>query len=114
MIQDQAISEIKNHLKDYLEEKGLNTTRRFTCINPVHDDKHPSMSYDDKRKIVKCFSCNMSYDLISLYAQDNNLDSKTDFKRIIDELALKYNVILNKSDKPQTKQYINKVEIRGY
>jgi len=110
MIQDQAISEIKNHLKDYLEEKGINTKTRFTCLNPVHDDKHPSMSYDDRRKIVKCFSCNMSYDLISLYAQDNNLDSKTDFKRIIDELALKYNVVLNKSDKPQTKQYINKVE----
>lgn len=92
MINDQAIDEIKTHLKDYLEEKGLNTRKLFTCLNPQHDDKHPSMSYDDKRNIVKCFSCNSSYDLISLYALDNNLDNSKDFIRIINELALKYNV----------------------
>ena len=100
MIDDQAIDEIKTHLKDYLEEKGLNTRKLFTCLNPQHDDKHPSMSYDDKRNIVKCFSCNSSYDLISLYALDNNLDNSKDFKRIIDELALKYNISVksNKND----------------
>ena len=92
MINDQAINDIKNHLKDYLDEKGLNTNKLFTCLNPQHDDQHPSMSYDPKRNIVKCFSCNTSYDLISLYALDNNLDNNQDFKRIIDELALKYNI----------------------
>ena len=92
MINDQAINEIKDYLKGYLEEKGLNTSKPFTCLNPQHDDQHPSMSYDPKRNIVKCFSCNTSYDLISLYALDNNLDNNQDFKRIIDELALKYNI----------------------
>lgn len=101
MINDQAINEIKNHLKDYLEEKGLNTSKPFTCLNPQHDDQHPSMSYDPKRNIVKCFSCNTSYDLISLYALDNNLDNSQDFKRIIDELALKYNID-TKSNKSNT------------
>lgn len=100
MINDQAIEEIKTHLREYLQDKGLNPNKPFTCLNPSHDDKHPSMSYDDKRNIVKCFSCNSSYDLISLYALDNNLDNSKDFKRIIDELALKYNVDTkaNKSD----------------
>lgn len=92
MINDQAINEIKTHLKDYLEEKGLNTKRLFNCLNPQHDDKNPSMSYDAKKDIVHCFSCNSSYDLISLYALDNNLDNSKDFKRIIEELALKYNI----------------------
>jgi replicative DNA helicase len=92
MIDDQAKELIKEHLRDYLEEKGLNTRKPFNCLNPQHEDKHPSMSYDDKRKIVKCFSCDASYDLISLYAQDNNLDYKTDFKRIMEELAQKYNI----------------------
>ena len=101
MINDQAIEEIKNHLKDYLEEKGLNINKPFTCLNPQHDDKHPSMSYDNKRNIVKCFSCNSSYDLISLYALDNNLDNNKDFIRIIDELALKYNIDV-KSNKSNT------------
>ena len=92
MINDQAINEIKGHLKDYLYELGINTQRFFTCLNPHHKDKHPSMSYDDKRNIVKCFSCNSSYDIISLYALKNNLDNTKDFKKIVEDLALKYNV----------------------
>ena len=109
MINDQAIEEIKNHLKDYLQEKGLNINKPFTCLNPQHDDKHPSMSYDDKRNIVKCFSCNSSYDLISLYAIDHNLDNNKDFIRIIDELALKYNIDVksNKSN-PLKKESMQK------
>lgn len=109
MINDQAINEIKTHLKDYLEEKGLNINKPFTCLNPQHDDKHPSMSYDDKRNIVKCFSCNSSYDLISLYAIDHNLDNNKAFIRIIDELALKYNIDVksNKSN-PLKKESMQK------
>ena len=101
MIDDQAIQEIKNHLKDYLEDLGINTSKPFNCLNPQHDDKNPSMSYDPKRNIVKCFSCNSNYDIISLYALINNLDNNTDFKRIIDELALKYNIDI-KSNKNNT------------
>lgn len=101
MIDDQAIQEIKNHLKNYLEDLGINTSKPFNCLNPQHDDKNPSMSYDPKRNIVKCFSCNSNYDIISLYALINNLDNNTDFKRIIDELALKYNIDI-KSNKTNT------------
>lgn len=101
MINDQAINEIKTHLKDYLEEKGLNTKRLFNCLNPSHEDKNPSMSYDGKKDIVHCFSCNASYDLISLYALDNNLDNSKDFKKILEDLALKYNVDLQRTTEEQ-------------
>lgn len=97
MIDNQVIDEIKKHLQDYLDELGINIHKPFTCLNPQHDDKHPSMSYDDKRNIVKCFSCNSSYDLISLYAIRNNLDNNTDFKKILEDLALKYKITI-KSD----------------
>ena len=107
MINDQAIEKIKTHLREYLQDKGLNPNKPFTCLNPSHDDKHPSMSYDDKRNIVKCFSCNSSYDLISLYALDNNLDNSKDFKRIIDELALKYNVDTKANKSDTIKKVIN-------
>ena len=102
MINDQAIQEIKEHLKDYLEELSINTRKPFTCLNPEHNDTHPSMSYDDKRNIVKCFSCNSSYDIISLYAMQNNLDNKTDFKRIVEDLSLKYNIDYTKTNKSNT------------
>ncbi len=104
MINDQVIEKVKEHLKDYLEELGINTSKQFTCLNPNHDDKHPSMSYDSRRNIVKCFSCDTSYDIISLYATQNNLDNNTDFKKIIEELALKYNISLNKQSKNEARE----------
>lgn len=95
MINDDIKNEIKKHLGQYLEERGTSTRTLFNCLNPSHDDKNPSMSYDPKRNIIKCFSCNCVYDLIGLYALDNGLDEKADFKRIIEELANKYNIPLN-------------------
>ena len=109
MINDQLIEEIKTHLKDYLEEKGLNTRHNFSCISGTHEDKNPSMSYDEKRQIIKCFSCNNSYDLISLYAKDNNLDNKKDFKRIIDELVLKYKIDTKMNNSDTIKKVINDI-----
>ena len=109
MINDQVIEEIKTHLKDYLEEKGLNTRHNFSCISGTHEDKNPSMSYDEKRQIIKCFSCNNSYDLISLYAKDNNLDNKKDFKRIIDELVLKYKIDTKTNNSDTIKKVINDI-----
>ena len=108
MINDRTIDEVKNHLQDYLESLGINTNKPFTCLNPAHDDKHPSMSYDDKRNIVKCFSCNTSYDIISLYAIQNHLDNNTDFKQIIEDLALKYNISLTtNAQRESTKKVTN-------
>jgi replicative DNA helicase len=103
MINDQVIDEIKSHLKDYLTELGLDTKHRFTCLNPEHQDKNPSMSFDENRNIVKCFSCNSSYDIISLYALNNNLDNNKDFKKIIDDLSLKYNIKCDRTDKQSKK-----------
>ena len=109
MIDDQAVQEIKEHLKDYLDELGINTRKLFTCLNPQHDDQHPSMSYDDKHNIVKCFSCNSSYDIISLYALNNNLDNNKDFKKIVEDLALKYNVNYQKPNKTDTLKKVTNV-----
>jgi DNA primase len=107
MINDQVIEEIKTHLEDYLKELGLNTKKLFNCLNPEHNDKHPSMSYDDKKNIVHCFSCNSSYDIISLYALNNNLDNNKDFKKIVEDLSLKYGIKNNLTDKEQRNNYIN-------
>ena len=94
----ETIEEIKIHLKEYLEETGRPTKNLFTCVSAEHTDSNPSMSYDSKINIVKCFGCNRSYDIISLYALDNNLDSKSDFKKIIEELVNKYNIKLEKTN----------------
>ena len=103
MIDDQAVKEIKGHFLDYLNEQGINTNRLFNCLNPAHEDTHPSMSYDSTKNIVHCFSCNSNYDIISLYAIQNNLDNNKDFKKIIEELAKKYNVNIKATKKATNK-----------
>lgn len=119
MINEDIKNEIKRHLGQYLEETGRSTKKLFNCLNPSHEDKNPSMSYDPKRNIVKCFSCNTTYDLIGLYALDKGLDEKADFKRIMEELADKYNVALdikpkNSYDVSYYKKESNKEDFSKY
>ena len=45
---------------------AFNNQNKTICINPEHDDKHPSLSYDPKRNILYCFSCQTRYDCIEL------------------------------------------------
>ena len=46
MDMNQAKMYVKEHLSDYLQQKGINIDKPFLCLNPTHDDKHPSMSLD--------------------------------------------------------------------
>jgi len=90
----EEIDQVKSYLKVYLEETGRKTRALNECINPEHDDSTPSMSFNRKDNTFKCFGCGVSYDIISLYAFDNNLDYKKDFKDIMKTLIEKYNIDL--------------------
>ncbi len=57
---------VKEYLAEYLESKGINTNRRFSCLNPNHEDKNPSMQYYQKDNKVHCFACGADYSLIDL------------------------------------------------
>ena len=117
MINKTQIDKIKLHLKDYLEETGRSTKNLFNCVNPQHEDNNPSMKYNDKDgNYIKCFSCNTTYDLISLYALDHNLDSKADFRQILEELALKYNedIKITSSDETPKQDYSKVIAKEDY
>lgn len=71
--------QLKLFLLDYLKEQDYFTPNRegfFNCINPEHQDQHPSMSYDRKRNIIHCFACGKTYNLIDLVMKDKNLSYK--------------------------------------
>ena len=71
----ESIDNFKPLLADYLMNKhGLNINKPFTCINPEHEDHHPSMSYSYKYNICKCFSCGASYDIFDLIGMDYNVE----------------------------------------
>lgn len=90
---DQVKEEIKKHLIDYAQETGRPIKKTlFNCFIPTHDDTNASMQF--KGTYYKCYGCNKTYDIFSLYALDNNLDEKADFKTIKEALATKYNIPL--------------------
>lgn len=86
-------TELRNQLPSLLAEYGLSDTQLFTCINPNHDDKHPSMSYDAKHNQVHCFSCQVTWSIFDVWAvlADNAIPDANgkpiyDFKKIKAEL----------------------------
>ena len=96
MDRDQAKDIVKGYLDDYLRSKGINTRTPFKCLNPEHEDRHPSMSYDRTRNRCKCFSCGAAYDIFDLIGMDYGLAEQKDIFNKAYEL---YNISI---DKPAT------------
>lgn len=79
MNQEQAKQYIKDKLTDYLTTKGIDINKPFNCLNPLHNDKKPSMSYDKKRNKCHCFSCQEDYDTFDLIGIDYNTSGNDTF-----------------------------------
>ena len=77
MDRDRAKDYLKDQIEDYLQRQGLPADGKtcFHCLNPQHEDKHPSMCYYKEAKAVRCFSCHEKYDIFDLIGMDYNLHS---------------------------------------
>lgn len=69
---------LRHYLAEYLQQRGLSLTRPFRCLNPNHEDKHPSMSYYERADHVHCFSCRATYDIFDLIGMDYGLSAFSD------------------------------------
>lgn len=78
MSRDQAKDYIKSKLPEYLQQKGIDIRKPFNCLNPSHNDRNPSMSFDSRRNKCKCFSCGASYDTFDVIAIDYSLTDPKD------------------------------------
>ena len=86
--------EIKLLLKDYLEKiLNINTGKAFKCLNPIHEDKNPSMHFNNKNNTVHCFSCDVTYDIFDLIKIKYNVSGQEAFELAesicIEKLGLK-------------------------
>lgn len=67
---------LKAMLRDYLEEAhGINTRQPFCCLNPEHEDRHPSMAFDKDHNRCVCFACGARYDIFDVIGIDYGLTS---------------------------------------
>ncbi len=85
MDRDTAKQYIKEHLEEYLESRGIDPRKPFRCLNPDHNDRHPSMSVDKSSSSgphCKCFSCQAYYDTFDLIGLEYGLtEDKEIFKK---------------------------------
>lgn len=105
MKRDEAKEYLKEKLGDYLESTGRSTKQNINCINPEHEDRNPSMSYDAKRNKLKCFACEVDYDLFDVIGIDYDLK---DFNAKLNQACELYGIELEggayESSKPQNYQ----------
>ena len=70
--------QLRDQLPAWLHEHGYPLNRSFGCLNPAHEDRHPSMRYNPANQTVHCFSCGATYDLFDLIGQEEGLDAFPD------------------------------------
>lgn len=113
----KAIEELKPMLRQYLSEKGI-TKKIFRCINPDHEDKHPSMAYYPESNSVYCFSCKTRYDIINLMGIEMGLGADLHGKNFIEAVKYgcqKYNIPFDyNSNEWNPKDYLIECHKRAY
>lgn len=94
---------VREFLPDYLRMKGLPTEKLFRCINPEHEDKHPSMSFDSARCKVHCFACGVTYDIYDCISiLEGLVEMKDVFAFAAENFLGKKPILSNKKSQQQT------------
>lgn len=89
MNKEQAKHYVKDQIKNYLLNQGINPNKVFRCLNREHEDRNPSMSYHKAKQKVHCFSCGADYDMFDLIGIKYNLsDSKEIFKKAYEHFGM--------------------------
>lgn len=75
--------ELKKSLPLWLKEHGCSLKKNFRCLNPQHEDKHPSMHYFPQTETVHCFACGATYDIFHLVGEEEHIpDFPSQLKRV--------------------------------
>lgn len=94
----KVIEQIHPHLKDYLEEQGVEIDENgfFKCIHPNHPDKNPSCSIGGKTegRVFHCFSCQNSGNIFHAahYLEGRPLQGVGFFEQTLKYFAKKYGI----------------------
>lgn len=73
---------LKSKMPDYLKRRGISAGQKFICLNPSHQERMPTMSYNPSDFTVRCYECGASYDIFELIGIDSRLpDYPSQFKK---------------------------------
>lgn len=82
----EAAECVKSHMKDYLESRGIDVRRNFSCLFSGHRDSGPSMHFYEKDHSVYCFGCGKRADLVELIKEETGKTGRDLFEYIYHDL----------------------------
>ncbi len=87
---DEAKEQARERLAEVLAEvvPGFRPERAFRCLNPDHEDRHPSMRYLSRTQVVKCFSCGWTGDVFDVVGAVYGLAGGEAFAKVYEMLGL--------------------------
>ena len=98
-------ADIVNIISQYvkLEKRGNN----YFGICPFHDDKNPSMSVNQQKKVFKCFSCGAAGDVVTFVSKFKNITISEAMREIGETVGIK--VAMSQKDllKQKNMKYYN-------
>lgn len=114
MITDESIKRILATLPQYLDLHYKNTKKIINSkiFYKLRDEKTASAELHKNNITIYDYGTGQTFNVIQLYARDYNLDSKKDFIKICDEIAKKFNLIIDDTQNNKTKYPPLNIKIR--
>ena len=105
---EEVIKRLLPYLNRYLEDNGIDVTRNFTCLNPAHDDKHPSCNTNgNNNETFYCYSCQASGNIFKAahYLEGKPLVGKEFIVENLLYLANKYGIEVDNTELTEDEIY---------
>lgn len=67
-------------------------SNEMTSICPFHTDRHPSFFVNNINGLYHCFGCQSSGNMFSFYAKMHDLDTRTDFPKILKDISTMFGI----------------------
>ena len=107
------LKNIVNDIKLYIDSESVKNKivldlglkfKNNKCLCFKHSESNPSMSFDNKKKRFKCFSCGASYDIFNHYQEHYNKSFLEAVKSIVNDFGMNIDVNINDSDRKLKKE----------
>jgi DNA primase len=106
---EAVIEQLKPKLRDYLEEKGINTKKNFTCIHPDHNDGSPSAGLVPGSDFTKwnCFGCGAKGDIFDAihYLEGKPIEGPQFIEEVVGPLAERYGIDVKFKELTEDERY---------
>lgn len=82
---------IKNiPLQEAFQKLGIKGSGlKYTCFNPEHDDRSPSLSIEPRENYFHCFGCGIGGDIVRLYELRYGINREEAIGRIVNDFGIK-------------------------